>query len=586
MDGSIVMRSPAGFAIALVLALAFPAAANASTAPGAEPIVVEGQRETRVDWKRAESRHVVIFSDGGEAELKKTVNDVEQLHQLLARLYGAQAAADGAAKLKIILVDSEATYRRMALGHLRSEEGPYVRSFAEQRYYDPRDDGALIVVPRADQVIDLDTSRAREADCQDIEFELLMVGKTCGDVVLRPTPVARPWESVLFSAYAQHFILSYLPAGYPRWYMDGIGALFSTAKIGRDGSLDYAKLSLVNAQIFRSYGRLNVGDVLTGRYLADPSRRMEWTPFHAALLVHFFVYGDIKAERRTQFQYYMSAIHRGVPMADAAEVFGDMRKLQFEIGAYIVRRSRSYARTRPTALPIEQPSVTVLSPASAAMIEASLELESRLPAGGGNGDAEGWLAEVRTAAEKFPRDADAMLTLARAECRSGRYRECLDAAERALASSPDDVDALSWKGLAQANEALAKAGEVRSAELKIARATIARAITLDGEAPLPHIAYFQSFAIAGEPVPDDAMEGMAKVVRLVPAAPGPRLALGRELIRKGQPELARKLLSPVLFGPYDSPERKAAAELFASPADIPAPAGADAGAGRPLIATP
>ena len=32
----------------------------------------------------------------------------------------------------------------------------------------------------------------------------------------------------------------------------------------------------------------------------------------------------------------------------------------------------------------------------------------------------------------------------------------------------------------------------------IARATIARAITLDGEAPLPHIAYFQSFAIAGE----------------------------------------------------------------------------------------
>lgn len=122
-------------------------------------------------------------------------------------------------------------------------------------HYDPRDDGALIVVPRADQVIDLDTSRAREADCQDIEFELLMTGKTCGDV-------------------------------------------------------------------------------LTGRYLAAPSRRMEWTPFHAALLVHFFVYGDIKPERRTQFQHYMTAIHQGVPMANAAEVFGDMRKLQFEIGAY------------------------------------------------------------------------------------------------------------------------------------------------------------------------------------------------------------------------------------------------------------
>jgi tetratricopeptide (TPR) repeat protein len=576
-NGRFVAALPA----ALLAALALAPAAPAQTVPGADQIVVEGQRESHVDWKRAESRHVIIFSDGSEAELRKTATDIEQLHRLLARLYGPVGETESAAKPQIFLVDSTATYRGMALRHVRSDEGPYVRSFAEQRYYDPRDDGAVIVVPRSDQIIDLDTSRARDADCQDIEFELLMAGKTCGDVVMRPTPVARPWESVLFSAYAQHFILSEVPAGYPRWYLDGVGALFSTAKIGRDGSLDYAKLSLVNAQIFRSYGRLNIGDVLTGRYLAAPNRRMEWTPFHAALLVHFFVYGDIKAERRTQFQRYMTAIHQGVPMAEAAQVFGDMRKLQFEIAAYIVRRSRSYARTQPGGMPVETPTITILSPASAAIVEASLELDARLPAGGDAADTESLLRQVRTAAGKFPQDVDASLMLARAECTNGRYGACLEAAEQALGKAPEDVAALSWKGLAQANEALAKPGKARSADLEAARATIGRAIALDGDAPLPRIAYFQSFAIAGEAVPADAMAGMAKVVRLVPAAPGPRLALGKELIRQGQPDLARKLLSPVLFGPYDSPERKAAAELFALPGEVPRTDGDAAAAARP-----
>lgn len=555
--------------LALGLALC-PAARAASVPPGGgEPIVVEGQREIRVGWKRAETGHVVIFSDGGEAELKKAATDIEQLHVLLARLYRVGPEDGEAVKPKIILIGSASAYRDMALRPVRSEEGPYVGAFAEQRYYDPADDGAVIVVPRADQVIELDTSKARDADCQDVEYEAMLGGKTCAEVLTPPAPVARPWEAVLFSAYAQHFILSYVPAGYPRWYLDGIGALFSTAKIGRDGALDYAKLSLVNPQIFKAYGRLNVGDVLSGDYLATPSRRMEWTPFHAALLVHFFVFGDIKPERRVQFQRYMTAIHQGVPMAEAARVFGDMRKLKFEIAAYMVRRGRAYARTAPPEQPVEIPSITALSPASAAMLDASVEMESRLAAGGTDSDA--WVAQLRSEAERFPGDADAMAVLAKAECRIGRYRECLDAAGQALAKSPDDVAALSWKGLALAGGAAAKKDGAGAGDLKAAREAIGRAIALDGEAPLPRIAYFQSFAIAGEPVPDDAMAGMAKVIRQVPAAPGVRLQLGSELVRRGQADLAHKLLSSVLFGPYDSPERRAGRALFAIPSPPAAP---------------
>lgn len=540
---------------------------------GKEQIVVEARREGASNWKRAESEHVLIFSNGGEAELKRAAIDVERLHQLMVRLYGPDAQAGETAKLKIILIDSVPAYRDLALRNLRAEEGPYVPPFSGQRYYDPRDDGAVLVLPRADQVIDLDTSKARDAFCDEMGPDLLLAQMSCSEVTDRPAPVARPWDAILFSAYAQHFILNYLPAGYPRWYLDGIGALFSTVKMRRNGALDYAKVSLVNRQVFRSYGRLNVGEVLTGLYLKAPARQMEWTPFHAALLVHFFVYSDLKPERRTQFQRYMTAIHQGVPMAEAVSVFGDMRKLQREISAYAGRSSLDYARTQPPEMPPEDPSIILLSPASAGMLEASIELESRIAASGAraDADADGWLAGVRRETEKFPHDAEAMLVLAEAECRSRRYLPCLEAAGQALETSPDDVRALSWKGLALTGEAAAKEGDMRSAELQTARAMIARAIGLDGDAPQPRIAYFQSFVLAGEPVPDEAMAGMAQVVRMVPAAPGPRLSLGAELLRRGQPDLARKLLSPVLFGPYDSPERKQAEAMFAAYGTAPSP---------------
>lgn len=546
------------------VALALPPAAHAEAGQakptsleqvqiGKEQIVVEARREGRSDWKRAESEHVLMFSDGGEAELRRAATEVERLHQLMMRLYGPDVQAGETTKLRIILIDSVPAYRAMALRDLRAEEGPYVPPFAGQRYYDPREDGAVLILPRADQVIDLDTSKARDAFCDEMGPDLLLAEKTCAEVTNRPAPAARPWEAVLFSAYAQHFVLTYLPAGYPRWYLDGVGALFSTVKMRRNGALDYAKVSLANRQVFRSYGSLNAADVLTGRYLEAPSGQMEWTPFHAALLAHFFVYSDLKPERRTQFARYMTAVHRGVPMAEAAGVFGDMRKLRREISSYANRDGLTYARTEPGGDPVQEPSMTTLSLASAAMLEASIGLPSRGAAG-------------------VPAyDSEAALLFAESECRGHRYQACLAAADSVLERAPEDPHALGWKGVALTGTALAGEAGARPDGLRRARAALERAIARDGDAPLPLVAYFESYAKAGERVPEEAMAAMAKAIRLVPAAPASRLALGTELIRQGQPDLARKLLYPVLFGPYESPERNAARTMFAAPDPVLAP---------------
>jgi hypothetical protein len=82
----------------------------------------------------------------------------------------------------------------------------------------------------------------------------------------------------------------------------------------------------------------------------------------------------------------------------------------------------------------------------------------------------------------------------------------------------------------------------------------------------PLIAFFRSYADAGETPPQPALAGMLKVTDSVPAAPGPKLLLGAELAREGQAEAARKTLLPVANSGYDSPEKpKAQAVLEGLP---------------------
>uniref|UniRef100_UPI002FCC06C1 hypothetical protein n=2 Tax=Pseudomonadota TaxID=1224 RepID=UPI002FCC06C1 len=102
----------------------------------------------------------------------------------------------------------------------------------------------------------------------------------------------------------------------------------------------------------------------------------------------------------------------------------------------------------------------------------------------------------------------------------------------------------------------------RAGRLKAARITIARANRADSESPLPLLAYYRSFAAAGETAPDMAVEGLMKAVDTVPAAPGPRLLLGEALAKRGNAAAARNALIPVANGPYETPEAAPARTLL------------------------
>jgi hypothetical protein len=154
------------------------------------------------------------------------------------------------------------------------------------------------------------------------------------------------------------------------------------------------------------------------------------------------------------------------------------------------------------------------------------------------------------------------LLLAEAECRSDNPQDCLAAADRVIAQAPTDTRALVWKGTALA----ALAGRVPIAErqprLEEARGFIAKANRADPEGILPLIAYYNSFAVAGAEASDLAVGGLYKVVQSSPAAPGPRLKLGQELIGRAFKDEARSTLLPVAYGPFATPEQPTAAALL------------------------
>ncbi|MES2043734.1 MAG: hypothetical protein V4475_07640 [Pseudomonadota bacterium] len=569
-------------AVVSCLCLASPLAAQSAALPRPAPaqgqisgpdVVVNALVDKRKgSWKRADSEHVVVISKDSAGELTRITRNLERLYQLMSRFYRRGASSDDTVKLQVVLIDKGAAFRAMELRNLRAAEGPYLPAFPDQTHYDPREDGELLAMARSDEVIDLNTNRAFNQDCDKAEEE----GATdCVGQTVNRFPVARSWEELLYAAFAQRFVQTYDPAAYPRWYLDGVGALFSTIALKGDGSIEYARPPLGYRDVFYSYGDLKVGDILAGRYLdAEPGKRA-WTPYHAWLLAHYFLFSDLKPERARQFHDYMTAIHRGAPMAEAARVFGDMNKLQRELATYAVS-AKSFARSAPTQAPAAEPAIATLSPGGAAMVEARIALGSRiapLPADATASEVQrraNWLAQVREAVARLPDDGDALVFAAEAECRSGHAGECLVDADRALARSPNDIAALSWRGVALTDQAVAGPPAERANRLALARTAIEHAIALDGAAPLPLIAWFQSFTKAGERVPDAAMLGMAKVIRAVPAAPAPRLYLAEELLRQGKGDVAQRVAHMVLHGPYDSPEKTAAAALFATTAATPA----------------
>ncbi|NML05603.1 hypothetical protein [Sphingomonas sp. G-3-2-10] len=554
-----------------------PLPALAQTTPQDDGIVVQGTLEKMSDWRVAEGDHVIVYSNGSESELKRIAHNLERLHLLLSILLGTHERPDRTLKLRVTLIGDTAEFDAMNLRNLRSRQGPFASAFPIQRYYDPREDGAVMAGSRIDQRIMLaqGTSLAN-LGTREINLETGMVESTLfgssnpNDIGTGINQVTVPLsaEGRIYGGYAQHFLLTYFPMAYPRWYLDGFGEIFATIKIREDGKIEYGRAPEGLRKVTDWFRNYPVRNVLSGKYLQDRART-RWTPYHAWVLTHYLFFSE---DRKGQLQNYLMAYARGESWEKAAEAFGDPGKLANDVARYDNSKVPWERMTYPPELAAE-PIIRQLNRGQAAFLKGRLELGSRIT------DAEGpdgaaaiagrnrWLTRLRNDAGRYPANLDAQLLLAEAECRSGNAAECLAAAERALAIDGSNAAALNWKGVALTRQALAGPAAERAQKLRAARGFIVRANRIDSEAPAPLLAYYRSFTEASDAPPEVALEGLLKVIDTIPAAPGPRIMLGEAFAKEGNAEAARRTLRSVAEGGYDSPEKaKARTLLGAMPA--------------------
>jgi len=574
-------------------------------------VVVTGTRSKPSNWRQAETSHVLMLSDGSEAELTRLTRNLEWLHFLLSSLMGKGANDDDYIKIRITLIGDVAQFEAMDLRNVRWQQGPFNDLFRVGRYYDPRRDGAFMATTRVDQrvviqhtavnassVASMLGSMAATSTDRDVKAGLEgaignigalgglqgpgEAGTTYGEKAIEVSA-----ESLLYAGYAQHFLQTYFPAAYPRWYLDGFGQVFASFAVDGDKGVEFGRAPSGMRAVMEEFGAFPVKDVLNDAYLGQKLSETRWTPIHAWMLTHFLLFSDT---RRPQLNQYLAARARGVDANTAAAIFGDQAQLMRELRAYFAGR-KPYLKVAYDGSKIEQPIVRRLRESEAAFVKGRLELGARIvippepqadaaPAlakamikarNEALGRRAKWLDGLRRDATRWPGELQAQLLLAEAECRSGNAAECLSAAKQAETIAPSDIRVLVWKANAMVLQSVSLSPPARTAMLGQARQLILKANQTDHEAIGPLLAYYESFAETGEVPSANAILALQAALDQVPATPETRLELARAFVQTGQGADARSVILPVAAGAYDSPERPAARTLLGQIAQPKAP---------------
>jgi len=563
--------------LGMALSLPVHAQIGAPVKNGETQVIVTGTRmpaTTKVemsDWRMAETPHVIVFSQGGEADLRKTAHDLEKLHFVISALFDRVGKPDETIKIAVTMTGSVAAFEQLQLTDLRWQYGPFSRAFAKTIYYDPRDEGPVLATTEdgVNLIVKPSEGAPTPRNCDGRNDPSLMDFISGGDLSdflmrVRRNEIAfcQSAESRLYAGFVQNYLMTYFPAAYPRWFLQGFGEMFATMVTG-DDYVEYGQVPAGFFQVIDWYGEYPIKQILDDSYLSGKGR--PWTPFHAWRLSHLFYFSE---EWKPRLEAYLKARASGRDAKSAARVLGSPAELQRTVTSYRGKKVQGERMTFPSDR-APAPTIRRLTRAEAGLIRGRLELGARVevPEEGREratalARRAAWLKRLRDNARQHPQQMEHHLLLAEAECRSGNGAECLSAADRVLAETPTDTRALVWKGDALTELAVRGPDAQRSKRLAEARRFIVRANRFDPESSLALLVYHDSFTAAGERAPDAAVDGLFQVVDAAPAAPGPRLKLGRELIRHNLEEEALKMLLPVARGPFHTSEQPAAVALL------------------------
>lgn len=463
----------------------------------------------RAEWRRAESPHFVVYGDLQEAEIRGTIEVLEQFDAAL-RALGNVAEDKSAPKLSVYIV-TKSQLREVYPG----------LSDAVLGFYKSQPDLTAFV-----------------ATNDEVEENLSVNGSRITQTI---TYLAA--RAIVQHEYAHHFMLQYYPGGYPKWYIEGFAEYFSTLSV-KDGNIDLGDYSLGRVVSLRDgwtpmrtiMGRLDK------KYSADVVNDLYAQGWLA--VSYFFS----TAERQKSLGKYLAAISGGEKDLDKAMLESTgMTYEQFDTALKEYMRGKITKR-QFQGLKYAAPEIRVgLVPAAQAR-NLLLDVRIRLELSGDKAQQRRILTDKQKQWAVEPSDSFVQLLAARAEIAFGDAARGRELANAVAQSEPENAEAHYLVGLSLMEEGR-KDETLRAQKFKEARPYFAKAFKRDPN----HVgALYQTGLSLMET--GNMNENTANVFllahQLAPQVGEISISTASALVSLGKREEAIALLQPVANNPH------------------------------------
>jgi tetratricopeptide (TPR) repeat protein len=461
------------------------------------------------EWREAESRNFLVYSEASEAELRAFAEKLEKFDFVLRRIHKVQAPPSPN-KLKIVLVPNQRAVATLAGYPQGGIAGYYVR-----------DARAMMMVGSRNRVQRPgggDRGENREVRNIDPEY-------------------------VLLHEYTHHFMYQYFPATYPTWYSEGFAEFWGATRFGENGVIEVGRPAEHRFGSFVDNRWLSMNDLLEAQNYSQVDA-VDLLYAQGWLLVR---YSWENPERQKQLQQYLALINRGTPYAQAAKTaFGDVGKLNAELRQYSRRARYNVIQLPFKTIDIGEIKVRTLSPAEQAMFLTEIEWAQ----GVSNREFPAFAARVRREAAAHPNDPFALRLLAEVERVANNLPAARAAVEKLLTVKTNDPRGLMLKGLIEL-DALKAGGS--AAAFAAARRPIEQAARLAPNDPLVQEAIYTSYARMGSLPPEDAQAALYRAMELAPSDDRLRYLVASDFEKRGMIPEAIATIRP---DAYRVPDRR------------------------------
>lgn len=352
----------------------------------------------------------------------------------------------------------------------------------------------------------------------------------------------------LLHEYVHHLTLQNFPAATPAWFTEGVAMFYATARIDdRETRVGYRDEG--RAAVLAYLPWIPMDRLLSRRALSGTPQQIAAFYGQSWLLTHYLLSDPM---RRQQLVAYLKAVSEGVPPMEAVQPTFGMTPAELE---QALRRYRSssvpyavYPTPTSDAVDIR---IETLPPSADALFPLSIRLNYAQR----GTDGPQVLARARAAAERWPEDRLARMTLAKAEVAWGTAEAAEAALTTVLAADPGDVEALRWMARMRMTAAQALRDEAGGREQadtlnRQARAFLSRALVADPDDYRLYLALGRSRRTAPDYPTDNDLNIWTRAIELAPQVTAIRGEASEVFARAGQIDTAIALLLPLANDPH------------------------------------